>query len=75
MKLQISDTLLETDYIEYLQKVGPHSVKVYFTSGAVLDVVCGLKTASLNAAVFNGDANAFLVVIENIEKLKPEKKK
>lgn len=73
MKLHIGDTMLETDHIEYLQKVGPHTVKVYFTSGAVLDVVCGLKTDSKDAAVFNGDANAFLIVIENVEKLKTEK--
>ena len=46
MKLELGNTMLETDYIEYLQRIGLSSITVYFISGAGLDIVCGLKTAS-----------------------------
>ena len=44
MKLRLGDTLIETDYIEIAERVSFHTVKLIFTSGAILDVHCGVKS-------------------------------
>lgn len=70
MKLRCGDTVIETDYIEYAQKQGSSTAKIFFISGYVLDVVCGVKTTDPRAATFEGTADQFLDAIENTDKVK-----
>ena len=42
MKLRLGDVLIETDHIEFAEKVAPHTVKLVFVSGTTLDVHCGV---------------------------------
>lgn len=71
MKLRCGDTVIETNYIEYVQKQSSGTAKIYFISGNTLDVVCGLKTTNPRAAIFEGTANQFLDAIENTDTAKP----
>ncbi|MDE0467637.1 MAG: hypothetical protein OYL97_11310 [Candidatus Poribacteria bacterium] len=65
MKLRLGNVLIETDYIEVVERVSPHTVKVFFVSGKVLDVHCGIKS---NAAAFwDQDANGFIQTIHNTD--------
>ena len=43
MKLRLGDVLIETEHIESIEKVAPHTVKVFFVSGKVIEVLCGIK--------------------------------
>lgn len=70
MKLRCGDTVIETDYIEYAQKQSSGTARIYFISGNMLDVVCGLKTTNPRAAMFEGTANQFLDAIENTDTAK-----
>lgn len=65
MKIRCGNTIIETDYIEYTQKLSSGAAKVYFTSGQTLEVLCGLKTTDPRAATFEGTADQFLDTIEN----------
>ena len=63
MKLLLGKVLIETDHIETVEKVAPHTVKVGFISGYILDVHCGIKTTA--PAVWNQDAEGFIQTIQN----------
>lgn len=65
MKLRLGDVLIETDYIEIAERVAPHTVKLYFRSGTVLDVHCGVKSNAL--ATWNQDADGLLQTLENTD--------
>lgn len=71
MKLQVGKILIETDYIERVERQSEHTVKLFFVSGRSVDVVCGIKTTA--AATWPQDADAFIRVLQNTEK--PNKKK
>ena len=70
MKLQVGKVIIETDYIEMVERLSEHTVKLFFVSGGILDVVCGIKTTA--AATWPQDADAFIRVLQNTEK--PDKK-
>lgn len=70
MKLQVGKVLIETDYIEMVERQSQHTVKLFFVSGRSVDVVCGIK--STTAATWPQDADAFLRVLQSTEK--PKKK-
>ena len=72
MKFRCGDTVIETDYIEYVQKQSSSAARIYFISGYVLDVVCGIKTTDPRAATFDGTADQFLDSIESTDKMKPD---
>ena len=65
MKLRVGNVLIETDYIEMVERVAPHTVKVFFTSGTVLDVHCGIKSDA--TAFWDQDANGFIQTIHNTD--------
>ena len=46
MKLQVGKVLIETDYIERGERLSQHTFKLFFVSGGILDVVCGIETKS-----------------------------
>ena len=68
MKLRLGDTLIETDYIEYVERVASHTVKVFFVSGKTLDVHCGIKSDA--AATWDQDADGFLQTLQNTDAVK-----
>ena len=68
MKLRLGDTLIETDYIEIAERVSSHTVKLYFISGAVLDVHCGVKSNA--TATWNQDADGFIQTLHNTDAVK-----
>ena len=65
MKLLLGKFLIETDHIEVIEKAGPHTVKVGFVSGYILEVHCGIKTTAL--AVWDQDADGFIQTIQNTD--------
>ncbi|MDE0681715.1 MAG: hypothetical protein OXI63_02250 [Candidatus Poribacteria bacterium] len=65
MKLRLGDVLIETNYIEIADKVAPHTVKLFFLSGATLDVHCGVK--SDHPATWIQDAEGLLQTLENMD--------
>ena len=73
MKLLLGKVLIETDHIEVVEKVSTHTVKVYFASGFLLEVHCGIKSTS--PAVCDLDANGFIRTIENTDDPKFNKRK
>ena len=68
MKLRLEKVLIETDHIETVEKVSTHTVKIAFVSGYVLDVHCGIKSAT--PALWHQDADGFIQTIENTDTLK-----
>ena len=70
MKLQVGKVLIETDYIERVERLSQHTVKLFFVSGKSVEVVCGIKTTSASAATWPEDADAFIRVLQNTEKPK-----
>ena len=68
MKLRLGNVLIETDYIEVVERVAAHTVKVFFASGKVLDVHCGIKSDA--PAVWNQDADGFIQTIHNTDSVK-----
>ena len=68
MKLQLGKVLIETDYIEIAEQLSPHTVKLYFTSGAMLDVHCGIKSNA--PATWNQDAKGFIQTLHNTDAVK-----
>ena len=46
MKLLVGKVLIETDHIETVEKLSPHTVKVFFVSGRTLEVICGIKSTT-----------------------------
>lgn len=68
MKLLLGKVLIETDYIESVERVAPHTVKVFFVYGNTLEVRCGIKTNAV--ATWNQDADGFIQTIQNMEGLK-----
>lgn len=68
MKLLLSKVLIETDYIESVERVASHTVKVFFVSGQVLDVHCGIK--SNGPATWNQDADGFIQTIQGTDRAK-----
>ena len=68
MKLLLDRVLIETDHIESAERVSPHTVKLYFVSGKVLEVHCGVKTRE--PAAWNQDADGFLQTLQNTDAVK-----
>ena len=65
MKLRVGKFLIETDYIEMVEWLSPHTAKLYFVSGTTLDVVCGIKTTS--PATWDQDADGFIETLQNTD--------
>lgn len=68
MKLRMGDVLIETDHIEIVERVAPHTVKLFFVSGKVLDVHCGVKSDA--SAVWNQDADGLIQTLQNTDAVK-----
>ena len=68
MKLRMGDVLIETDHIEIVERVAPHTVKLFFVSGKVLEVHCGVKSDA--AAVWDQDANGLIQTVQNTDAVK-----
>ena len=68
MKLRMGDVLIETDHIEIVERVAPHTVKLFFVSGKVLDVHCGVKSDA--PAVWNQDADGLIQTLQNTDAVK-----
>ncbi len=68
MKLRMGDVLIETDYIEMTERVAHHTVKLFFVSGKVLEVHCGVKSDA--PAVWNQDADGFIQTLHNTDAVK-----
>ena len=66
MKLLLGKVLIETDHIESAEIIAPHTVKLHFVSGHVLDVVCGVKTTG--RATWCQDASGFITTLLNTDK-------
>ena len=65
MKLRVGKFLIETDYIEMVEWLSPHTAKLYFVSGTTLDVVCGIKTTA--PATWDQEAEGFIQTLENTD--------
>ena len=61
MKLFVGTDLIETDYIECVERLAAHSVKIYFVSGYELTVACGVK--SVSGVHWPQDADKFMSVL------------
>ena len=70
MKLRVGKFLIETDYIEMVEWLSPHTAKLYFLYGTTLDVVCGIKTTS--PATWDQDASAFLETLQHTDFENPD---
>ena len=68
MKLHLGNMLIETDYIEIVERVAPHTVKLFFVSGKALEVHCGIKSEA--AATWNQDADGFIQTMQNTDAVK-----
>ena len=68
MKIRLGKVLIDTQYIVVVTQKSPSICQIQFTSGNILEVVCGIKTANREIAVFDGDCSQFLDYIENIDK-------
>ena len=68
MKLRLGNTLIETDHIEFIERVAPHTVKLCFISGVVINVHCGVKSDA--AATWHQDADGFIQTIQNTDAIK-----
>ena len=68
MKLRLGDVLIETDYIEIAEQVTPHTVKLFFVSGQVLEVHCGVNSEA--SAVWNQYADGFIQTLHNTDAVK-----
>ena len=68
MKLRLGNMLIETDHIECVERVAPHTVKVFFVSGKTLDVHCGIKSNA--AATWTQDADGFIQTLQNTDAVK-----
>ena len=68
MKLRLGKVLIETDHIEMVERVAPHTVKVFFVSGNTLDVHCGIKSDA--TAYWDQDANGFIHTIHNTDRVR-----
>ena len=64
MKLRLGNTIIETDYIEYVQKLTSHSAKIAFTSGEVITVICE-TIANTHVAEYDSDVDTLLDIIGN----------
>ena len=68
MKLRLGDVLIETDHIEIAERVAYHTVKLFFVSGQVLEVHCGVNSDAL--AVWDQDADGFIQTLHNTDAVK-----
>ena len=73
MKLRLGEVLIETDYIEAVERMSEHTVKIFFVSGHTMEVLCDIKGAS--KATWGQDANAFIQTVHNTDALKHTEKK
>lgn len=65
MKLLVGKMLIETDYIEIVEKLTEHTVRLNFVSGYTLEVVCGVK--SNHRAFWSQDATGFIQTLQNTD--------
>ena len=72
MKLLVGKVLIETDYIEAVEQLSPHTVRIYFVSGHTFEVVCGIKTSG--PAFWNQKVEGFMQTIQNTDSAKLAKK-
>ena len=68
MKLLLGKVLIETDYIETVEKISTHTVKIGFVSGFELTVHCGIRSEI--PAVWDQDADGFIQTIHNTDAVK-----
>ena len=68
MKLLLGKVLIETNHIEYVERIAPHTVRLFFVSGAKVDVHCGVKSDA--AATWNQDADGLIQTIQNTDAVK-----
>ena len=68
MKLLVGKVLMETDHIEVVEQLSPHTVRVYFVSGQTCEVVCGIKTTG--PAFWEQDVEGFMQTIQNTDYVK-----
>jgi len=68
VKLRLGDVLIETDHIEFVERIAPHTVKLFFISGKMLEVHCGVKSDA--SATWNQDADGLIQTIHNTDAVK-----
>ena len=68
MKLRLGNVLIETDHIEAVERVASHTVKLFFVSGKMLEVHCGIKSEA--PATWNQDAEGFIQTLQNTDAVK-----
>lgn len=65
MKLLLGKVLIETDHIETVERLSPHSVKIHFVSGYELTVTCGIKSTA--RATSEQDADGLIQTLLNTD--------
>ena len=73
MKLLVGKVLIETDYIEIVEKLTAHTVRLHFVSGYILEVVCDVK--SNHCAFWNQDADGFIQTLQSTDYVHYQQKK
>lgn len=68
MKLRLGDVLIETDHIEFVERIAHHTIKIFFVSGKMLEVHCGVKSDA--PATWHQDADAFIQTVQNTDAVK-----
>ena len=68
MKMRLGNVLIETNHIERVERVSTYTVKVFFVSGNVLEVHCGIKSSA--RAIWDQDADGFIQTIHNTDAVK-----
>lgn len=67
MKLLLGNHLIETDYIESVERLAVYSVKIRFISGYELICSCGVKPVGKDAQ-YPEDADKLMELFGNIRK-------
>ena len=71
MKLQLGNVVIETDNIEYTEKIDNRTVDIYFISGIKVEVDCD-DFYSTNSATWDGDTDNLIQVILEVDSDKDE---
>lgn len=74
MKLSLGNHLIETDYIESVERLAAHSVKICFVSGRELIVTCGVKPMDGDAQ-YPKDANTLMNLLRETSPPTPKGKR
>ena len=68
MKMRLGNVLIETNHIERVERVSTYTVKVFFVSGNVLEVHCGIKSDA--RATWELDADTLMQTLQNTDAVK-----